>query len=102
MDLSRTNFVVYSELLLALTSLLRFNRFFVVHLWSGFFDCTVSLCRVLDALLLRALSALAESSCRSRFRATILHDVFDLGFRLANAFYFIRRSGLDRAGVISD
>ena len=35
-DLSRTNFVVYSELLLALTSLLRFNRFFVVHLWSGF------------------------------------------------------------------
>ena len=59
-DLSRANFVVYSELLLTLTSLLRFNRFFVVHLWSGFFYCTVSLCRVLDALLLRALSAFAE------------------------------------------
>ena len=59
-DLSRTNFVVYSELLLTLTSLLQFNRVFVVNLWSGLFCSPGSLCCVLDALLLKALSAFAE------------------------------------------
>jgi len=36
-DLSRTNFVVYLELLLTLTSLLRFNRLFCRLLVVGIF-----------------------------------------------------------------
>ena len=69
-DLSRANFVVYSELLLTRTSSLRFNRFFVVHLWSCFFyglpcfGCTFTKSIV--------------SFCRIIFRATMLHDLFDL------------------------
>ena len=69
-DLSRTNFVVYSELLLTLTSLLQFNRFFVVHLWSGLFCSTVSLCCVLDALSLKALSAFAELDFELQYSVT--------------------------------
>ena len=88
-DLCRTNFVVYSELLLALTSLLRFNRLFcrllVVELFLKYcitlpcFGCTFTRSIV--------------SFCRIRFRATMLHDVLDLGFRLGNSFYFIWPSG---------
>ena len=70
MDLSRINFVVHSELLVTLTSLLQFNRFFVVHLWSGLFCSTVSLCCVLDALSLEALSAFAELDFELQYSVT--------------------------------
>ena len=70
MDLSRINFVVHSELLVTLTSLLQFNRFLVVHLWSGLFCSTVSLCCVLDALSLKALSAFAELDFELQYSVT--------------------------------